>query len=150
MRTYTLSAETLLDAPIEKVFDFFSRAENLERITPPFLHFQIITPLPIEMRQGLLIDYKLKLRGVPMKWQTEITVWEPNVRFVDSQLKGPYRKWVHEHRFLAEGTQTRMWDQIEYALPGGPLGSLVHALFVRREVEGIFDYRAEALRSVSL
>ena len=146
MKSYTLTCETLIDAPLDKVFEFFSSAENLELLTPKTLQFKILTPLPIKMEAGTLIDYKLKIRGVPVRWKTEITVWEPGKRFVDTQLKGPYRKWVHEHRFQAEGNQTRMWDSVEYALPGGPFAPIVHALFVRREVEQIFKHREMALR----
>ena len=150
MTTYRLAEETLIDAPLDRVFDFFSRAENLEKLTPSSLQFKILTKLPIEMKVGTLIDYKLKIRGVPVNWQTEITAWEPNVLFIDCQLKGPYKKWIHEHRFKAEGNKTRMWDTVEYALPFGPLGAIAHWLFVKKEVSGIFGYRAAALRQVEL
>jgi len=148
MATYRLEEETLIDAPLDRVFDFFSRAENLEKVTPSSLQFKILTKLPIEMKVGTLIDYRLKIRGVPVKWRTEITAWEPQSRFIDSQLKGPYKKWVHEHRFKAEGNKTRMWDTVEYALPFGPLGTIAHWLFVKKEVSQIFGFRADALRQV--
>jgi len=146
VRTYRLETETLVPAPLDEVFEFFSRAENLEAITPEFLRFKILTPLPIEMKPGALIEYRLRLFGLPVRWVTKITVWEPGVRFVDVQLKGPYAKWEHEHRFAAEGGQTRMGDTVEYALPGGPLGPLVHALFVRKRVESIFSHRGDVIR----
>jgi ligand-binding SRPBCC domain-containing protein len=136
-----------LDAPLDEVFDFFSKAENLGRLTPDTLGFHILTPLPIKMEPGTLIDYKLKIRGIPMNWRTEITVWEPNYRFVDSQLKGPYAQWIHEHRFAAEGDKTRMWDKVDYALPLGILGDIAHALYVEREVKGIFAFREKAIRN---
>lgn len=145
MKTYRISTETLLDAPIKEVFDFFSKAENLEQLTPKTLKFKILTPLPIEMRMGALIDYKIKIRGVPMTWKTEISIWEPGNRFVDRQLKGPYKQWIHEHRFISEGSKTRMFDTVDYVLPFGPLGQILHALFIRREVEGIFRYREIAI-----
>jgi ligand-binding SRPBCC domain-containing protein len=145
MATYELRTETTLQAPLGSVFDFFSRAENLERLTPASLRFQILTPLPIEMRVGATIEYRLRLFGVPFRWVSEITVWEPGGRFVDVQRRGPYRKWVHEHRFEAEGDATRMWDVVQYEVPGGFLAPLVHALFVRRQVEAIFRYRSRAV-----
>ena len=145
MKTYRLSTETLLDAPITEVFSFFSKAENLEQLTPKTLKFKILTPLPIEMRMGALIDYKIKIRGIPMTWKTEISIWEPGKRFVDRQLKGPYKQWIHEHRFVSEGNKTRMFDTVDYVLPFGPIGQIVHALFVRREVEGIFRFREVAI-----
>lgn len=146
MKIHQITEETLLDAPLEEVFEFFSKAENLAKLTPSTLGFHILTPLPIDMKKGTLIDYNLKIRGVPVTWRTEITVWEPNVRFVDSQLKGPYAQWIHEHRFAAEGNQTRMWDKVDYALPFGILGEIAHAIYVKREVEGIFAFRQKAMR----
>ena len=146
MKPYRYESETLLDAPLAQVFDFFSKAENLEALTPSTLKFQILTPLPIEIRKGTLIDYKLTLHGIPFRWRTEISIWEPNHRFMDRQLKGPYKMWEHEHRFAAEGDKTRMWDTVNYLLPGGPLGAIPHALFIRREIEGIFAFRSKVLQ----
>jgi ligand-binding SRPBCC domain-containing protein len=148
MPTYTLKTETTIDAPLDEVFDFFSKAENLERITPPELSFKILTPLPIVMKAGALIDYKIKLGIFPMNWRTEITVWEPGVRFVDSQLKGPYKKWIHEHRFEARGDKTYMSDQIDYEVPGGPLAPIIHALFIKKKVAGIFDHRQTVIEEI--
>jgi ligand-binding SRPBCC domain-containing protein len=145
MKIHQLASETVLDAPLEEVFDFFSKAENLAELTPDTLGFHILTPLPIEMKPGTLIDYNLKIRGIPVRWQTEITVWEPNVRFIDTQLKGPYAQWIHEHRFAAEGNKTRMWDKVDYALPFGFLGEIAHAAYVCREVQGIFAFREKAI-----
>ena len=148
MAVRSLNVETVLDAPLATVFDFFSRAENLERITPTKLRFEILTPLPIQMRPGALIDYKLRLFGFPMYWTTEITVWEPGVRFVDVQRKGPYKLWEHEHRFEAMDDKTRMTDSLRYEAPGGVLEPLVHALFVRRQVEAIFSHRAKVIKEL--
>ncbi|MBL8048671.1 MAG: SRPBCC family protein [Chthonomonas sp.] len=145
-KTHVLECETFLPLPLETVFEFFSNAENLETITPKDLQFSILTPCPIEMRQGALIDYRLKLNGIPMTWKTEIEVWEPGVRFVDNQLKGPYKRWWHEHKFREVEGGVIMNDRVEYELPFGPLGEIAHALFVRKKVQGIFGHREAAIR----
>lgn len=127
------------------MFDFFSRAENLERLTPGSLQFRILTPLPIEMREGALIDYQLRLYGAPLKWRTLISTWDPPNVFVDTQLKGPYRQWIHTHKFTDAGAgRTVMEDEVRYRLPFGPLGRIALPV-VRRQVEGIFEYREKAL-----
>lgn len=141
MSVHVFRTELLIPRPRPEVFDFFSRASNLERITPPFLKFQIKTPEPIEMRQGALIDYTLRIHGIPALWRTEIAEWEPPYCFVDRQLKGPYKLWHHTHTFSAESGGTRMVDQVRYEVPLGPLGDIVHALFVRKDVTDIFKYR---------
>ncbi len=146
---YTLSAVTRLPLPRDQVFDFFSRAENLGLITPPSLGFDIHTKLPIVMREGTLIDYTVKLRGIPIKWRTRIVRWNPGVEFVDEQLKGPYAMWVHTHRFRDVPGGTEISDEVKYKLPFGPLGRLVH-FFVRRELAGIFAYREVATRRILL
>ncbi|MDX1396034.1 MAG: SRPBCC family protein [Gemmatimonadota bacterium] len=142
MRTFEFTASQTLPAPLERVFEFFSDPRNLERITPPWVAFRIVTPGEIEMRAGALIDYRLRIRGVPMRWRTEITEWDPPHGFVDTQLRGPYRKWVHTHRFTARGAETLVEDHIEYAVPGG---AFVERLFVRGDVERIFAYRRRVL-----
>ena len=149
----TLKTEQLLKAPIDRVFAFFADAGNLEAITPPFLKFRITTPGPIEMRSGALIDYRLKLHGVPIRWRTRIGAWEPPgtrevrdgiaARFVDEQIKGPYRLWVHEHTFASTPEGTLVRDTVEYRVP---MGFLVHSWFVRPRLDQIFAYRAEATR----
>ena len=149
MRTFTIQTSVWLPRPPEEVFPFFAEARNLEAITPPFLRFEVLTPAPIEMRVGALIDYRLRLRGVPIRWRTRITAWEPNRRFVDEQLRGPYRLWHHDHTFEAERGGTRCHDHVTYAPPGGPiLGSLVNRLVVRRDVERIFAYRQTRLNEL--
>lgn len=137
---YVLQAQTLIARPLEDVFAFFSDALNLEKITPPWMRFRVATPPPIVMAPGLLIDYTLRVRGLPMRWRSEITVWEPGVRFVDEQRRGPYRYWRHEHRFEEVAGGVRVTDTVHYRVPGGPL---VHALLVRPDVEKIFAYREE-------
>jgi hypothetical protein len=127
------------------VFDFFADAFNLELLTPPWLQFNVITPAPIEMRPGTIIDYRLKLRGIPVRWQSKITVWEPPYCFVDEQLKGPYRKWVHQHTFEESDGGTLARDHVDYAVPGGVL---VRKLLVERDLRKIFEYRKQKLREV--
>ena len=144
---YTLHRETIVEAPVSLVFDFFSKVENLERITPPWLHFRVLTPPPIEMTPGATIAYKLRMRGIPLRWLTGIERWDPPFEFVDVQLKGPYKLWRHTHRFAAAEGGTRMMDLVEYALPFGPVGRLVHRLQVARDIAAIFDYRAERIRA---
>ena len=131
-----------------EVFAFFADAHNLERITPPFLRFKVLTPAPIPMQTGTLIDYSLRLYGWPIRWKTRIELFVTEDRFVDTQLKGPYRHWRHLHEFEEVDGGTRMRDTVDYALPYGPLGSLVRTLFVRRALERIFDYRRKAITEI--
>lgn len=142
--TYLLETEQLIPHPLEEVFAFFARPENLEALTPPWLNFQIVTPSPVPIHEGALIDYRLKLHGIPIKWKTEITDWEPPHRFVDLQLKGPYRLWRHEHTFEAQNEGTLMRDKVEYAVLGG---ALINRLCVQKDIERIFRYRLERLKS---
>ncbi len=141
MSRHSIRREIWLPQAREEVFEFFSAARNLEQITPPLLNFQVLTPEPIPMGEGTLIDYKLKVHGLPMKWRTKITRWNPPYQFADIQLKGPYKVWDHTHTFLEEDGGTRMIDEVIYELPFGPLGDIVHALMVRSDVEEIFRYR---------
>lgn len=142
MTLHTLSTELLLPRPRDVVFPFFANARNLETITPPWVQFEILTPGDIEMRPGALIDYRIRIHGIPVRWRTEITVWEPPYRFVDVQRRGPYRRWVHTHTFEEHPDGTRCLDHVEYAVWGG---TLIHRLFVRRDVQRIFQYRTEVL-----
>jgi ligand-binding SRPBCC domain-containing protein len=140
---YLLVRRQRLQVPLERAFEFYARARNLETITPPWLGFGMLTPEPIEMREGALIDYRLRLHGVPVRWRTRIEAWEPPLRFVDVQLRGPYALWEHTHTFEADGeAAVVIGDRVRYALPLGPLGRLAHAVFVRRDLQRIFDYRA--------
>jgi ligand-binding SRPBCC domain-containing protein len=144
MREFLLRREQRLDADLEAVFDFFSDARNLETLTPPWLRFEILTPAPVEMRVGARIDYRLRLHGIPVRWQSEITVWEPGCRFVDEQRRGPYRRWIHTHEFEAvPGGGTVVRDVVRYAVPGG---ALVNRLFVAPDVARVFDFRERVLR----
>ena len=141
---HVLAREQRLPGSPAEVFSFFADAGNLEAITPPWLSFAIVTPRPIEMRVGALIEYRLALHGLPVSWLTRIEEWEPGVRFVDMQLAGPYKLWHHTHEFRSDGAGgTVMRDTIRYALPLGPLGKAARRLLVGRDLEGIFDFRRE-------
>ena len=139
------AASQWVPTPLDEAFAFFADAWNLELITPPFLRFRIVTPAPIPMRVGTLIDYRLRLRGIPIRWRTEITAWDPPRGFTDVQLSGPYRKWVHHHDFVEENGGTRVDDTVIYAVPGG---ALVDRLIVRPDLERIFGYRRKAIREM--
>jgi ligand-binding SRPBCC domain-containing protein len=145
---YVLTCEQVVPRPRSEVFAFFADAANLERLTPPALKFSILTPLPIAMRPGAIIDYRLSLFGVPFKWRTVIEVFEPESRFVDVQASGPYALWRHLHEFTEVPGGTLIRDHVDYELPFGPLGEAVHALFVRRQLEAIFAYRRRVIDGV--
>ncbi|MEO6054011.1 MAG: SRPBCC family protein, partial [Chthoniobacterales bacterium] len=130
-----------------RIFAFFGDAGNLERITPPELQFQILTPHPMEMRPGALIDYKLRLLGIPFCWQTEITEWNPPFHFVDAQRSGPYKQWIHRHTFQEEGGMTVIRDEVCYRLPFGLLGDIGYP-FVRYQIGKIFRFREQAIRRI--
>ncbi len=138
---YLLTREQWVPAPLETVFAFFSDAMNLELLTPSWVKFKVLTPAPIKMAAGTHIQYRLGWHGVPLKWTTEITRWEPPHAFEDIQLSGPYRLWHHTHRFEGINGGTRMTDIVRYALPFGLLGRAAHALAVRKNVASIFEYR---------
>jgi ligand-binding SRPBCC domain-containing protein len=149
MLEHTLTTSLSLALPREQVFEFFADAANLERITPSELKFEILTPQPLTLQEGSLIDYKLQLMGVPFLWRTRITVWNPPVEFVDEQLRGPYDFWRHTHRFHEQGNETVIEDVVQYRLPLFPLGELVHPL-VRIQLNTIFSHRQSVVRSFLL
>ncbi len=149
VRVFTFLSEVWLPLPPRDVFPFFAEARNLEAITPPWLNFRILSQRPAEMGRGTVIEYRLRLRGVPLRWRSEITVWEPPERFVDVQRRGPYRFWEHEHLFLPRNGGTLAQDRVRYAVPGGPLLEwLVDRLLVRPDLERIFAYRRERLQQL--
>jgi ligand-binding SRPBCC domain-containing protein len=149
MKTYVLERSQIIRKSKSETFEFFSDAFNLERITPPFLRFRIITPAPIKMAAGKLIEYQLSLFGIPFRWKTLIEAWSPETHFVDRQLKGPYRLWHHTHTFEELGPgRTLMKDVVRYQIPFGPFGRLAHLLFVERMLQMIFNYRATATASL--
>jgi len=142
-REYVLRSSQRFPGTPQEVFPFFSDARNLELITPESIRFRILTPVPIDMHEGTLIDYALRIRGIPVKWRTRISVWDPPHRFVDEQLRGPYRQWIHEHRFTDEGSTTLMEDIVRYRVHGG---ALINRLLVQPDVTKIFNSRIEVLR----
>ena len=143
MTVHEFKSEIRLPLPPAELFHFFSDAANLDAITPPWLHFRIVTPPPIVMREGTLIDYRLRVHGLPLRWRTRISAWQPPDRFVDEQLRGPYRQWIHEHTFEACDGGTLVRDVVRYAVP---FDALVHGWFVRPDIEKIFEFRAAALK----
>lgn len=144
----TLQREEWIPSPLEQVFSFFGDAENLERITPPWLNFQILSPRPIQMAVGTKIVYQIRWHGPRMRWTTEIVEWNPPFGFVDVQLKGPYRLWRHSHSFAKQRDGTLMRDLVCYELPFGWLGQIAHAAIVRKNLAEIFDYRVRAISEI--
>jgi len=143
---HTLNTSMRLPLAREDVFAFFAEAANLERITPPELGFEILTPQPLHLGEGTLIDYRLCLFGVRLGWQTQITHWDPPRMFVDAQLRGPYKRWIHTHCFREEDGGTIIEDAVEYCLPYWPLGEIASP-FVRLQLHRIFRYRQQAIRT---
>lgn len=133
-------------AGLEETFAFFSDPANLQALTPPELDFHILTPLPIEMRAGAEIEYRLRLHGIPLRWRSRIEGWRPGAGFIDMQLHGPYAKWVHEHTFEANERGTLVGDRVHYRLPLEPLSAPALAWFVRPQLRRIFDFRRDAMR----
>ena len=143
MKESLLEHEALVERPLEEVFAFFSNPMNLEALTPSWLKFRVLNPPELPLREGVTIDYALRVRGLPLRWRSLISRWDPPHAFVDEQLRGPYRLWVHTHTFEARGDSTLVRDSVRYAVLGG---ALVDRLLVRRDLERIFDYRSKSLR----
>ena len=143
-RVQTVDSDVVVTASLDETFAFFAQAENLDRLTPPWLHFTILTPRPIEIREGIEIDYRIRLHGLPIPWRSRIDEWVPGASFVDRQVIGPYRWWRHEHRFEAVAGGTRVTDRVEYA----PRGGRGTSWLVRRDLDRIFAYRREAMRTI--
>lgn len=148
MNTYTLSQQQLVRKPIGDVFEFFSRPENLERLTPKHLGFRILTPSPIAMKEGAVIDYSIRIAGLPVRWTTLITLYEPPHRFVDLQLKGPYSYWHHTHTFTKTPEGTLLSDEVRYAMPFGIVGRWMRELVVRHQLEHIFRQRSYVIEDL--
>jgi len=142
MKTFLLRTKVWLPQRRDEIFRFFADPHNLDRLTPSWLQFKILSPADIAMRQGTMLDYRLRIHGVPIRWQSEISVWNPPDRFVDRQTKGPYSLWVHEHTFTADNGGTLVGDNVEYAVPGG---AIVQKLLVVPDIVRIFAYRHKIL-----
>ena len=149
MRVHTIETSIHLPLEIEEVFPFFCRVENLQRITPPELDFHICTPLPIPVGLGTKVDYQLRLFRVPIKWRSEITVWDPPYCFVDKQVSGPYKLWEHTHLFYGDGSGTVIEDRVIYRIPYWPLGEIAYPL-VRLQLKRIFRYRQQTIGDILL
>jgi ligand-binding SRPBCC domain-containing protein len=146
MKPYSLTRQQLIRRPLQEVFAFFARPENLAQITPATLRFQMLTPAPIVMKDGAVIDYMIQPFGFPLRWTTLITEFSPPHRFVDLQLRGPYAYWHHTHSFTETDDGTIVKDNVRYVLPFGLLGRAVHVLVVRRQLNNIFDFRTRILQ----
>lgn len=144
MREFQFTQTQTFDRPLDEVFAFFSDVHNLTRITPPWIEFHVLSPGPVEMREGAVIDFRLRLHHIPLKWQTEITLWDPPHRFRDEQRKGPYTYWIHTHSFTSENGRTHMTDHVRYAAIGG---ILVQKLFLEPDIKRIFAFRKETLNA---
>jgi ligand-binding SRPBCC domain-containing protein len=148
MSTHVLERVQYVDRPLEEVFAFFAEARNLERLTPAWLSFEVLTPAPIAMQTGTRIEYRLRLHGFPMRWVSLIESWEPGNGFVDRQIRGPYKLWHHTHEFEPLGSGTLVRDRVRYAIPFGLLGDLVRLLLVGRDLERVFAFRRAAISKV--
>lgn len=137
-----------ISKPIDEVFSFFSKPENLEHITPKYLHFKIQTPLPVKMEVGTVIDYSIRLRGVPIRWRSIISSYEPPYEFVDEQIKGPYSVWHHTHIFREKDNGTEIEDHVKYKIPLGFIGDIANYLFVKKDLNYIFEYRKEIIDKI--
>ena len=147
-KTYSLVFAQQVPRPLPEVFAFFSRAENLEVLTPPWLNFRILDVAPLPVQKGTLINYSLRVHGIPLRWTSEIVEWEPPHRFIDLQLRGPYKLWRHEHRFQARDGGTLISDTISLALPLGVLGRFAYKIKVRSDVQEIFAFREKKIRAL--
>jgi len=145
MSRFSLERVQTLAADIDSVFRFFCDPRNLAAITPPWLHFELVSSSTDPVGEGTVFEHKLRVRGVPVRWRSVITIWDPPHRFVDEQLSGPYRSWVHEHRFEQLGATTRAIDVVRYSVPGG---KWIDRWLVRPDLERIFDYRAKRLAEI--
>lgn len=148
MRSRSFTAEVRVAQPLDVVFPFFADARNLNELTPPWLNFHVITAGAVTMKAGAVIEYGLRVHGLPLRWRTLIAAWEPPHRFVDEQLRGPYRQWIHEHTFESDGSGTIMRDRVTYAVPGWIIEPLINRLLVRPDIEKIFAWRTERVRAL--
>ena len=146
MKLNEINSEQFINIKIQNVFDFFSKPENLQEITPKRLGFNIITPGPIEMEKGTVIDYYIKISYIPIRWRTIITNYNPPYKFVDQQIKGPYSFWHHTHTFSKLNGGTLIKDNIKYLVPFGIIGKIINKIWIKRDLENIFDYRKNKIK----
>jgi ligand-binding SRPBCC domain-containing protein len=148
MKIYSLTSRQLVPYPLNEVFPFFSKPENLGLLTPENLGFQILTPSPVCMKEGAIIDYAITIASVPVRWTTLITSYEPPYRFIDVQLKGPYAYWRHTHSFSETDDGTLITDEVDYAMPFGLAGKIIHTAMIRRQLKNIFRNRGYAIEKI--
>lgn len=148
MKVNEIISEQFINIKIDYVFSFFSKAENLQKITPPRLGFNILTPFPIEMRRGSIIDYYIKILFMPVRWRTIITNYEPPYQFIDQQLNGPYSFWHHTHTFNEVDGGTLIKDHVKYIVPFGFLGRLINNIWIKKDLKNIFDYRKDKIKQL--
>jgi len=148
MKLYTLTRRQIVKKPLHEVFPFFSKPENLQLLNPKNLGFHILSPSPITMREGAIIDYVITIAGFPVRWTTMITCYEPPYRFVDLQLKGPYSYWHHTHTFSETDDGTIITDEVMYSMPLGAIGRIVHGLYVEQQLNTIFDRRSSMIETI--
>lgn len=144
--SYLLSSGTLVNSPLERSFEFFANAENLDLITPPWLRFRMITKSPITMSKGTEIQYRLRIHRVPVSWRSEIAIWEPPFRFADRQVSGPFKYWNHSHQLSEDPSgRTLITDQVEYKVP---FGKFAHSIFVGKDLLKIFEFRNQQVEKI--
>tara|TARA_Y100001970_G_C13808702_1_gene638856 strand:- start:81 stop:539 length:459 start_codon:yes stop_codon:yes gene_type:complete len=148
MKLYSLHFKQTINRPIEEVFDFFSKPENLSRITPKKLNFKILTPTPIKMMKGQIIDYTIRLIGFQIHWRTLITDYNPPYSFIDQQIKGPYTIWHHKHTFKKIANGVEIYDNITYSIPFGIIGRILHYVWIQKDLENIFRYRKKVINEI--
>lgn len=142
---HVLERRQVVRAPLDEVFAFFAEPRNLARITPSWLAFRMVDPDGVRMRRGERIEYRIRPLGMPQRWVSEITEYDPPRRFVDEQRRGPYRRWHHTHEFSEVPGGTLIVDRVEYELPFGALGRIVHRAVVARQLRAIFDHRERVI-----
>ena len=153
MKYHEFKEKQFIDLPIEEVFNYFSNPSNLQKITPKYLNFKIKNNPPFIMKKGQLFEYRLRVRGIPITWISLISSYDPPYSFIDEQIKGPYSSWHHTHLFKEENGGTVIIDEVKYTLPLGLIGKIVNLIWVKKDLDKIFQYRQKiiekTLKSIS-